>query len=54
MTYAFNPAAHAVVPTSGGQQFPVHRIDCVGRNCVEHTQETGQGGREPPNSVNRP
>lgn len=28
--------------------FPVHRVYCVGRNYVEHAQEMGHTGREPP------
>jgi fumarylpyruvate hydrolase len=38
------PCAHV----AGGGQFPVHRIYCVGRNYVEHAQEMGHTGREPP------
>jgi fumarylpyruvate hydrolase len=37
-----------LVPVSGGGQFPVHRIYCVGRNYAEHAQEMGHTGREPP------
>ena len=36
------------VPVSTGGLFPVHRIYCVGRNYVEHAQEMGFSGREPP------
>ncbi len=36
------------VPVEGGGQFPVRRIYCVGRNYVEHAQEMGHSGREPP------
>jgi len=37
-----------VVPVAGGGEFPVRRIYCVGRNYVEHAQEMGFTGREPP------
>ncbi|MGL5004087.1 MAG: fumarylacetoacetate hydrolase family protein, partial [Casimicrobium sp.] len=30
------------------QRFPVRRVYCVGRNYVEHAQEMGFTGREPP------
>jgi fumarylpyruvate hydrolase len=36
------------VPVVDGRSFPVHRIYCVGRNYVEHAQEMGHSGREPP------
>ncbi|MBL8326425.1 MAG: fumarylacetoacetate hydrolase family protein [Rubrivivax sp.] len=48
MTYVFAPAAPASVPVQGGGLFPAHRIYCVGRNYVEHAQEMGFTGREPP------
>ena len=54
MTYVFNPAAPVVVPTQDGRQFPVHRIYCVGRNYVEHAQEMGHTGREPPFFFTKP
>jgi fumarylpyruvate hydrolase len=37
-----------LVPVAGGGVFPVRRIYCVGRNYVEHAQEMGFTGREPP------
>jgi fumarylpyruvate hydrolase len=37
-----------LVPVVGGGVFPVRRIYCVGRNYVEHAQEMGFTGREPP------
>jgi len=40
--------APVTVPVQGGRSFPVHRIYCVGRNYVEHAQEMGHSGREPP------
>jgi fumarylpyruvate hydrolase len=43
------PAAPPVlVPVDGGGQFPVRRVYFVGRNYVEHAQEMGFTGREPP------
>jgi len=54
MTYVFNPAPPAVVPTQDGREFPVHRIYCVGRNYVEHAQEMGHTGREPPFFFTKP
>ena len=38
----------ATVPVVGGGSFPVRRVYCVGRNYVEHAQEMGHTGREPP------
>ncbi len=49
MSYVFSPAPVASVPVMGcGDQFPVHRIYCVGRNYEEHAKEMGFTGREPP------
>ena len=49
MSYVFAPPALVAVPVAGtAQSFPVHRIYCVGRNYVEHAQEMGFTGREPP------
>jgi fumarylpyruvate hydrolase len=48
MSYVFTPPATVSVPVRGGGDFPVHRIYCVGRNYVEHAQEMGFTGREPP------
>jgi fumarylpyruvate hydrolase len=43
------PAPETVaVPVVGGGSFPVRRVYCVGRNYVEHAQEMGFTGREPP------
>ena len=37
------------VPVLGrAEQFPVHRVYCVGRNYEEHAKEMGFTGREPP------
>jgi fumarylpyruvate hydrolase len=49
MDYVFAPAPPVAVPVVGtASQFAVHRIYCVGRNYVEHAQEMGHTGREPP------
>lgn len=48
MSYVFAPPAPVAVPVAGGGSFPVHRIYCVGRNYVQHAQEMGFSGREPP------
>jgi len=49
MRYVFNPAAPICVPVLGRlEQFPVHRVYCVGRNYEDHAQEMGFTGREPP------
>ena len=49
MNFVVNPPAAIAVPVAGsGQQFPVRRVYCVGRNYVEHAKEMGFTGREPP------
>ena len=49
MSYVVNPPATVSVPVLGtADQFPVHRIYCVGRNYEEHAKEMGFTGREPP------
>ena len=49
MNTVFPPAPSVTVPVVGtSARFPVHRIYCVGRNYVEHAQEMGHTGREPP------
>jgi fumarylpyruvate hydrolase len=48
MSLVLTAPAPVTVPVAGGRQFPVHRIYCVGRNYVEHAQEMGHTGREPP------
>jgi fumarylpyruvate hydrolase len=48
MSLVFAAPVQPTVPTVGGGMFPVHRIYCVGRNYVEHAQEMGHTGREPP------
>jgi fumarylpyruvate hydrolase len=48
MSFVIPPHALTAVPVVGGGNFPVRRIYCVGRNYVEHAQEMGFTGREPP------
>jgi len=48
MSYVFAPPVVVSVPVAGGDEFPVHRIYCVGRNYAEHAQEMGHSGREAP------
>jgi fumarylpyruvate hydrolase len=49
MSYVITPPATVSLPVVGStDQFPVHRIYCVGRNYVEHAQEMGHSGREAP------
>jgi fumarylpyruvate hydrolase len=49
MNYVFSPSPTVSVPVLGtSDQFPVHRIYCVGRNYEEHAKEMGFTGREPP------
>ena len=49
MNYTFAPPATVSVPVVGlSEQFPVHRIYCVGRNYEEHAKEMGGTGREAP------
>ena len=49
MSYVVSPPATVSVPVLGtADQFPVHRIYCVGRNYEEHAKEMGFTGREPP------
>jgi len=48
MSYVIPAPAVASVPVLGGGVYPVRRIYCVGRNYVEHAQEMGFSGREPP------
>lgn len=48
MVFVFPPPQPVAVPVEGGQQFPIHRVYCVGRNYAEHAIEMGHSGREPP------
>jgi len=55
MSYVFEPSPLPAVPVVGSESlFPVHRIYCVGRNYVEHAQEMGFTGREPPFFFTKP
>ena len=47
--YVISALEQVSVPVVGtAARFPVQRIYCVGRNYVEHAQEMGFTGREPP------
>ena len=51
MAYVIPAPRLASIPVKGGlagDEFPVHRIYCVGRNYVEHAIEMGHTGREAP------
>ncbi len=48
MSHVITPQTQVAIPVAGGGSFPVRRIYCVGRNYVEHAQEMGFTGREPP------
>ncbi len=49
MTVLFSLPPPVLVPTSTGDQFPVRRILCVGRNYAAHAREMGRDpDREPP------
>jgi fumarylpyruvate hydrolase len=50
MSYVFIPAPQVSIPIRGSKQnFPVHRIYCVGRNYNDHVKEMGGVvGRDPP------
>jgi fumarylpyruvate hydrolase len=49
MTSIFPPALSVAVPIiNTNHTYPVRRVYCVGRNYLEHAQEMGFTGREPP------
>lgn len=49
MTLLFQPQDPILAPTTGGDQFPVRRVFCVGRNYAAHAREMGRDpDREPP------
>jgi len=48
MSHLFELPVAAVPVVGNDKTFPVRRIYCVGRNYVEHAQEMGFTGREPP------
>jgi fumarylpyruvate hydrolase len=56
MSYVFAPAPVVAVPIAGtGEQFPVRRIYCVGRNYEAHAREMGHDpDREPPFFFSKP
>lgn len=49
MTLTFEPAAPVLAPTTTGENFPVRRLFCIGRNYAAHAREMGKDpDREPP------
>ncbi len=49
MTLAFAPLAPTIVPVTTGEDFPVRRVFCIGRNYAAHAREMGSDpDREPP------
>ena len=49
MSLLFQPQAPVLAKTSTGDEFPVRRIFCVGRNYAAHAREMGRDpDREPP------
>ena len=49
MPYLFPPTTPAVAIKGRAEQFPVHRIYCVGRNYADHVREMGADPKsEPP------
>ncbi|WP_259780949.1 fumarylacetoacetate hydrolase family protein [Aestuariispira ectoiniformans] len=55
MQYVFPPMPSVTVPTTGNQDFPVHRVYCVGRNYADHAIEMGHDpDREPPFFFTKP
>lgn len=53
MSYVITPASYSAVPVANNnehkQQFPIHRIYCMGRNYAAHAREMGGSPeREPP------
>lgn len=53
--YVIAPHPQAAVPVAGsGDQFPVRRIFCVGRNYGEHAKEMGFSEKEPPFFFTKP
>lgn len=49
MTLLFQPQPTVLAKTSTGDEFPVRRVFCVGRNYAEHAKEMGfDPDREPP------
>jgi fumarylpyruvate hydrolase len=56
MAYVFAPPEQPAVPVLGrAEQFPVHRVYCVGRNYAAHAREMGSNpDREPPFFFTKP
>jgi fumarylpyruvate hydrolase len=55
MSYLFPPTVPAVAINGRADQFPVHRIYCVGRNYAAHAREMGANpDREPPFFFTKP
>ena len=53
--YVIAPHPQVSVPVAGsGDQFPVRRIFCVGRNYGEHAKEMGFSEKEPPFFFTKP
>ena len=49
MSLLFEPLAPVLAPTTTGDDFPVRRVFCVGRNYAAHAREMGRDpDREPP------
>lgn len=49
MSLVFQPTPPVLALTSSGEQFPVRRVFCVGRNYAAHAREMGRDpDREPP------
>ncbi|MDD3798186.1 MAG: fumarylacetoacetate hydrolase family protein [Novosphingobium sp.] len=49
MSVLFDPLPPVLIPTADGNDYPVRRIFCVGRNYAEHAREMGfDPDREPP------
>lgn len=49
MTLLFQPQTATLAKTSAGDEFPVRRVFCVGRNYAEHAREMGKDpDRDPP------
>lgn len=49
MTLLFDPQPSVLAKTSAGDDFPVRRVFCVGRNYAEHAREMGKDpDRDPP------
>ena len=49
MTLAFAAPEPVLAAVSNGEQFPVRRVFCVGRNYADHAREMGSDpDREPP------